>query len=69
MKSFHCMECNNETPMFQRSSQTFTFVHKMMTHDVEVFMCTECYLKGGLSEERREAMIEELKDAQDGARW
>jgi hypothetical protein len=63
------MECKTETPITQRTSQTITFQHKLVEHDVEVFICTGCYMSGGVSEKRKKELVEELSDAQDGARW
>lgn len=69
VKSFHCTECREEVSITQRASVTVTFQHRMNTYDVEIFICTGCYMSGGLSKAREREIIEELSDAQDGARW
>ncbi|MHA2201970.1 MAG: hypothetical protein ACXABN_19055 [Candidatus Thorarchaeota archaeon] len=56
-------------PITQRTSQTITFTYKLKTFDVEIFICTGCYMNGGLSKRRKDDLVKELCDAQDGARW
>jgi hypothetical protein len=63
------MECDNEVPITARTSQTVSFTQILKTFDVEVFICTGCYMAGGLSKKRIDEIVRDLADAQKGYRW
>jgi len=67
--TFQCRECEEERPSGERVSVPFTFVHKMEKKKGEAFICTKCWVEGGLHEHKKQEMINELMEALNGKRW
>ena len=68
-RSFLCVNCDMDYPYSELVAQTFTFQHKLENFDVEVKICRTCWNNGGISDERKKDITDELRDAQDGLRW
>lgn len=69
LRTFQCVNCHEDRFWGERIMQTFQFQNKLETFDVEVALCTKCFMSGGLSKIRQGEIVEELSDAQKGMRW
>jgi hypothetical protein len=69
VRTFQCVNCQEDLPWSQRIFQTFKFQNKLETYDVSVTLCTKCFMEGGLHPNREKEIVQELSDAQKGMRW
>ncbi len=69
MRTFTCVNCDKYAPFSEIVAEKFSYQHRMTNYDVEVKICTECYMSGGLSKKRKDEIVRELADANEGARW